>query len=104
MPTLREKETTLPEMRTFLERLFDVSPKAIRPDKACHYKLMHVRSVGPTSQATWLFVLDVIATVLSDPSIFDRFFKSTAGLAAQAYALFTLLRPFLSGRTGDLHA
>ena len=75
-------------------------------DTAYHYKLAHVRSLDPTSQATQLVALDAIATGLSDPTIFDfdPLFKLDAVLAAQAHPLFALLRVFLSGGPDDLHA
>ena len=75
-------------------------------DTAYHYKLAHVRSLDPASQATQRSALDAIATALSNPTIFDfdPLFKLDAVLAAQKHPLFALLRIFLSGGLDDLHA
>ncbi|KAH9168178.1 PCI-domain-containing protein [Lactarius sanguifluus] len=103
---IKEWEITPSEKSTFLERLVEVFSKAGQRVTAYHYKLAHLRSLDPASQATQLVALDAIATALSDPTIFDfdPLFKLDAVLAAQAHPLFALLRVFLSGGPDDLHA
>lgn len=103
---LKEWEVTPSEKSAFLERLVDVFSKARQPDTAYYYKLAHVRSLDPASQAAQLAALDAIATAVSDPTIFDfdPLFKLDAVLAAQAHPLFALLRIFLSGGPDDLRA
>ncbi|KAH9057289.1 PCI-domain-containing protein [Lactarius vividus] len=103
---IKEWEITPSEKSAFLERLVEIFSKAGQRATAYHYKLAHVRSLDPASQATQLVALDAIATALSDPTIFDYdpLFKLDAVLAAQAHPLFALLRVFLSGAPDDLHA
>ncbi|KAH9027551.1 hypothetical protein EDB85DRAFT_2171956 [Lactarius pseudohatsudake] len=78
------------ENSAFLERFVDVSflKWVSRRDMAYHYKLAHVRSLDPASQATQLAALDAIATAVSDPTIFDfdPVLKLDSVLAAQPYA------------------
>ncbi|KAH9168177.1 hypothetical protein EDB89DRAFT_2074212 [Lactarius sanguifluus] len=62
-----------------------------RDNAAYNYKLVQLCSLDPTSQATQLVALDVIATALSDPTLFDF------------DPLFVLLQTFLSGRPDDLY-
>jgi translation initiation factor 3 subunit M len=103
---LKDWEITPSEKSAFLERLVDVFSKAGQRETAYHYKLAHVRSLDPASQATQLVALDAIAIALSNPSIFDfdPLYKLDAVLAAQTHPLFALLRVFLSGGLDDLHA
>ncbi|KAH8989688.1 PCI-domain-containing protein [Lactarius akahatsu] len=103
---IKEWEITPSEKSTFLERLVEVFSKAGQRVTAYHYKLAHLRSLDPASQATQLVALDAIATALSDPTIFDfdPLFKLDAVLAVKAHPLFALLRVFLSGGPDDLHA
>ncbi|KAH9053287.1 PCI-domain-containing protein [Lactarius vividus] len=90
---IKEWEITPSEKSAFLERLVEIFSKAGQRATAYHYKLAHVRSLDPASQATQLVALDAIATALSDPTIFDYdpLFKLDAVLAAQAHPLFALL-------------
>ncbi|KAH9045855.1 hypothetical protein EDB83DRAFT_2523432 [Lactarius deliciosus] len=94
--SLAEGEQTAPSemtsMKALLEHLFEDFFKARQPDNAAYnYKLAQLRSLDPASQATQLVALNVIATALSDPTLFDF------------YALVALLQTFLSRRPSDLH-
>ncbi|PPQ92379.1 hypothetical protein CVT25_008729 [Psilocybe cyanescens] len=96
---LSEWEITTEEKSAFLKSIVDAYVQAEEPAVAYEYSLLFVQSLSPSSEEAKNSALDVIATALRLPTIFDfdPLFKLDAVINVRDHALFSLLQVFLNG-------
>lgn len=78
---------------------FRISTSHFSSITALEYQLLYVQSLPSTSEAAKAAAVDVIATALRLPTIFDfdSLFKLDAVVAIKDHELFSLLQVFLNG-------
>lgn len=95
---LSEWEITPDEKSAFLKRIVDAYQKAAQPAIAYEFSLSYARSLPSTSSIAQEAAVDIIATALRLPFIFDfdPLFKLDAVVAAKDHEIFSLLQIFLN--------
>ncbi|KAF5321762.1 hypothetical protein D9619_000587 [Psilocybe cf. subviscida] len=96
---LSEWDISAEEKSAFLKSIVDAHNAAEQPITALEYQLLYVQSLPSTSEAAKAAAVDVIATALRLPTIFDfdSLFKLDAVVAIKDHELFSLLQVFLNG-------
>ncbi|KAF9464796.1 hypothetical protein BDZ94DRAFT_1307517 [Collybia nuda] len=103
---LSEWDVSLEKKSEFLKSIVDAHEQSGQPAKAYEYSLSYVRSLPSTSSFAQEAAIEVIATAIRLPLIFDfdPLFKLDAVVAAQSNELFTLLQVFLNNGLAEFKA
>ncbi|ETW83622.1 hypothetical protein HETIRDRAFT_116256 [Heterobasidion irregulare TC 32-1] len=103
---LQEWDISSSEKSAFLKALVDAFTTAGQLDVSYKYKLAYVRSLESSSPDAQHAAIDLIATALSYPTLFDfdTLFKLDSVLALKDHELFQLLQVFVNGGLDELKA
>ncbi|KXN92352.1 Eukaryotic translation initiation factor 3 subunit M [Leucoagaricus sp. SymC.cos] len=101
---LTEWQISPEEKSRFLKSLVDAFTTAGQSSTAYDYSLSYVRSLPANSSTTQSAAVDLIATALCLPALFDfdPLFKLDAIVSLKDHELFSLLQVFLSGGLPEL--
>ncbi|KAH9482943.1 Eukaryotic translation initiation factor 3 subunit M [Psilocybe cubensis] len=103
---LSEWEITNEEKSVFLKAIVDAYVQAEELTVAYEYSLQYVQTLAPSSEEAKVAALDVIATALRLPGVFDfdPLFKLDAVINVKDHELFSLLQVFLNGGLPEFNA
>ncbi|KIK67678.1 hypothetical protein GYMLUDRAFT_36413 [Collybiopsis luxurians FD-317 M1] len=95
---LDEWEISSDQKSAFLKSIVDAYTKLEQLTRAYEYSLIYVRSLPPTSDQAKSAAVEIIASALRIPSIFDfhPLFKLDAVVGIKEHELFSLLKIFLN--------
>ncbi|KAF8969390.1 hypothetical protein BDZ97DRAFT_240477 [Flammula alnicola] len=103
---LSEWEISDEKKASFLKTIVDAYARAEQSTIAYEYSLLYVRSLPPSSEAAQSAAVDVVATALRLPTVFDfdALFKLDAVLNIKSHELFSLLQIFLNNGLPEFKA